>query len=143
MYNSMILQTVYGSKIFINLKLLLCIVWLHDFFNLKGSLRCNTTIDFPYQSLLNLHFLFYLCTRFSHQVISRLQNILQKSQIKNNNGALKYPRHMFMTQKSFTAIKCRINYLQLSNSREYFFSTCFRIQLYVTYHDQVVLHLKV
>ena len=46
-----------------------------------------------------------------------------------------------MTQKSFTAIKCKINYLQLSNSREYFFSTYFRIQPDVTYHDLVVFHL--
>ena len=42
---------------------------------------------------------------------------------------------MFMTQKCFSVIKYRINYLQLSNSREYIFSTYFRIQPDVAYHD--------
>ena len=48
---------------------------------------------------------------------------------------------MFIIQKCVTSIKCRINYLRLSNSREYFFSTYLLIQLDVTYHDLVVLHL--
>ena len=43
-----------------------------------------------------------------------------------------------MSQKCFTAIKCRI----LSNSREKKFSTYFRLQLDVTYHDLVLLYLK-
>ena len=49
---------------------------------------------------------------------------------------MKYPRHMFMIKKCFTAIKGSINYIQLSNLRKYF-STYFCMQPDVKYYDLV------
>ena len=45
-----------------------------------------------------------------------------------------------MTQKCYTAMKYRINFLQLSNSREYIF-LILCMQPDVAYYDLVVLHL--
>lgn len=62
---------------------------------------------------------------------------------ENSNGALKPSRYMFMTQKLLTAMSCRINFLKLSISKEYLFSTLFRMQPDLTHYDFEVLHLDV
>lgn len=54
---------------------------------------------------------------------------------------LKHPKYMHMTQNYLFVIKCRINYLLMSNLKGIFFSILFHMQPRVTYYDLLVQHI--